>query len=165
MAAELVELLKRVLVWVISETVLQTNEKPTRPPPRKYNLTTKPPATSSQCRPTTATASMPTVATAAKPKAEPPPAKAAKTNKRKSWKKSKELNKKDKKVQKKNTLGKKAQPKKPAGIKLVGVKAKSKTNQTFTDNLNSKTNSPRDEISLKRKNLKRNSARRKQSKK
>lgn len=160
MAAELIELLKWVLVWPVSETVLQTNEKPTRPPPRKYNLTTKPPATSSQRRPTTATASVSTVATAAKPKAKRPPAKATKTNKAKSWNKSKKLNKKDKKVEPKNTLSKKAQPKKPAGIKLVGDKVKPKTNQTFTENLNSKTqtNSLRDGIGLKGKNLQRNGA-------
>ncbi|KAG7511411.1 HHIP 2 [Solea senegalensis] len=36
-------------------TVLDTSEKPTRPPPRKFKLATKPPATSSRVKPTTAT--------------------------------------------------------------------------------------------------------------
>ncbi|XP_042244489.1 HHIP-like protein 2 [Thunnus maccoyii] len=35
-------------------TVLDTKEKPTRPPPRKFKLTTKPPVTSSEIKPTTA---------------------------------------------------------------------------------------------------------------
>ncbi|KAM6912815.1 HHIP-like protein 2 [Xenentodon cancila] len=42
-------------------TLLNADEKPTRPPPRKLKLTTKPPTTSSQIKPTTAAARETTV--------------------------------------------------------------------------------------------------------
>ncbi|XP_017267727.1 HHIP-like protein 2 isoform X1 [Kryptolebias marmoratus] len=154
---------KKFLFVPKEQTVLNTNEKPTRPPPRKYNLTTKPPVTSSQRRPTASAASVTTVASAAKPKAKPPSAKATKKNKAKPWKKRKKLNEKDKKAQtKKNTISKetKAQPKKPAGMKPVKLKGKPKTNQTFTENFNSKksSNSLREKIHSRRKNHQRNGA-------
>lgn len=41
-----------------SVTVLDTNEKPTRPPPRKFTLNPKPPVTNSQVTSTTAAASV-----------------------------------------------------------------------------------------------------------
>uniref|UniRef100_A0A3Q3ATJ2 HHIP-like 2 n=1 Tax=Kryptolebias marmoratus TaxID=37003 RepID=A0A3Q3ATJ2_KRYMA len=114
-------------------------------------------------RPTASAASVTTVASAAKPKAKPPSAKATKKNKAKPWKKRKKLNEKDKKAQtKKNTISKetKAQPKKPAGMKPVKLKGKPKTNQTFTENFNSKksSNSLREKIHSRRKNHQRNGA-------
>lgn len=160
------ELLKLLLVCAISETLLNTNEKPTRPPPRKYNLTTKPPATGSQRRPVATAASGTTEAPAPKPKAKPPSPKATKKVKEKPWKKVKILEKKEKKAQtKKSAVSKKiqAQPTKPAGMKPVRVKVKPKTNQTFTENSNSKKspNSLREEIKLKRNNLQGNGAQKK----
>lgn len=145
-----------MLVCAISETVLDTNEKPTRPPPRKYNLTTKPPVTGSRRRP---------VPAAPKPKAKPPSPKSTIKVKAKPWKRVKILNKKDKKAQTKSTVSKKTEtrPTKPAGMKPVSVKVKPKTNQTFTENSNSKKspNSLKDKIKFKRKNLQGNGAQKK----
>ncbi|XP_041828581.1 HHIP-like protein 2 [Melanotaenia boesemani] len=107
-------------------TVLNTNEKPTRPPPRKFKLTTKPPTTRSQVKPTVAATSVTTVAAAAKLKTKPQSKDAKKKNKPTPWKKNKVLNKKDdKKVHKeqtkKKTVNKKSvtQRKKTAMMKSV----------------------------------------------
>ncbi|XP_028251775.1 HHIP-like protein 2, partial [Parambassis ranga] len=81
-------------------TVLNRNEKPTRPPPRKFKLTTKPPVTSSQDRPsTTAAAVLMTTTTtmstspAVSLKGKSPEAK--NKNKQKAKKKNKLLNKQE----------------------------------------------------------------------
>ncbi|XP_053192232.1 HHIP-like protein 2 [Scomber japonicus] len=71
-------------------TVLDTNEKPTRPPPRKFKLTTKPPVTSSQVKTTTA-ASTTMMSTALKLKWKSFDKKVRKKNKLKPLKKSKVL--------------------------------------------------------------------------
>ncbi|XP_012737241.2 HHIP-like protein 2 [Fundulus heteroclitus] len=123
-------------------TVLKTNEKPTRPPPRKYKLTTKPPVTSGQPRSTTTAAST-TAATAAaaKPDRKPPP-KAVTKNKKKPWKKEKEKEHRGKEAQiKKSPVGKKSKPqtKKTAVKTSVKAKVKSKTNQAATDNSHKKS--------------------------
>ncbi|XP_045918169.1 HHIP-like protein 2 [Micropterus dolomieu] len=115
-------------------TVLDTNEKPTRPPPRKFKLTTKPPVTSSQVKPTTSAASgTKTMSAAVKPKWKSDK-KARKENKLKPWRKNKVLTKQAANDQmKKNTLTQKSKEqskKTTVKIKPVGDKVKPKTNQT-----------------------------------
>uniref|UniRef100_A0A4W6DKM2 HHIP like 2 n=1 Tax=Lates calcarifer TaxID=8187 RepID=A0A4W6DKM2_LATCA len=135
-------------------TVLDINEKPTRPPPRKLKLTTKPLVTSSQVKPTTTAASTMTTTTATLTtkstgalKWKSPDKKAKKKNKLKPWGKNKMLNKQE--VKKKNALQQKSreESKKIAVIKPDKDKVKPKTNQTATDNL--KTNTLKTSNSLK----------------
>lgn len=115
--------------------MLNTDEKPTRPPVRKFKLTTKPPVTSSQTRTTTTAARK--VATAAKLQRKPPRKEAKKKSKPKPWKKTKMLNKKYDDAQTKKSMKKsKSQVKKTAAMKPVRVKAK--TNQTLSQNLNTR---------------------------
>ncbi|KAM7403638.1 hypothetical protein PAMA_004195 [Pampus argenteus] len=73
-------------------TVLDTNEKPTRPPPRKFKLTTEPQVMSSQIKPTSAD-SVRTKSTAFKTKRKLADKKARKRNKLKPRKKNKAMNK------------------------------------------------------------------------
>lgn len=122
-------------------TVLDTNEKPTRPPPRKFKLTTKPPATSSLVKPTRAAASV-TTSPPAKQKWKSLDKKAKKKNKLKPWRKKKVLNKQAANAQmKKNALRQKSrgQSKKAAVVKPVSDKVKPKTNHTATADLKSNT--------------------------
>ncbi|XP_040916874.1 HHIP-like protein 2 [Toxotes jaculatrix] len=114
-------------------TVLDTNEKPTRPPPRKIKLATKPPATRSQVKPTTTAATVTTTG-AAVLKWKSTDKKAKKKNQLKPWKK----NKQEANTQmKKNALRQKSREHsvKPTVIKPVSNKGqvKPKTNQTATD--------------------------------
>ncbi|KAI3367423.1 hypothetical protein L3Q82_026282 [Scortum barcoo] len=123
----------------ISVTVLDTNEKPTRPPPRKFKLPTKPPVTSSRVKPTTTTASttttMMTMTSAVKPKWKSSD-KTAKKNKLKPGRQNKMLNKQAANGQiKKKTLREKS--KKTTVVKSVGDKVKAKTNQTARADLKS----------------------------
>ncbi|XP_070776863.1 HHIP-like protein 2 [Enoplosus armatus] len=122
-------------------TVLDTNEKPTRPPPRKFKFTTKPPATSSQVRPTTSAASVTTTTTiaAVTPIRKSYDKRQRKKNKLKPWRKNKVLNKQTANAQIKNTLRQKSkeQSKKTTVTKPVGDKVKPKTNQTATADLRS----------------------------
>ncbi|XP_037602738.1 HHIP-like protein 2 [Sebastes umbrosus] len=126
-------------------TVLDTNEKPTRPPPRKFKLTTKPAVTGSHVTTTTTAASVTTTTTttrtAVKPKWKSLDKKAMKTNKLKPWKKNKVLNKQSSKVQtiKKNTLRQKPkeQSKKTTVMKPVTDKVKPNTKQTVKAGLKS----------------------------
>lgn len=116
-------------------TVLGTNEKPTRPPPRKFKFTTKPRVASSQIKPTTTAASVTTKSTAVKQKWELPANKTKKEKNLKPWGKNKVLNKQETNTQmKKNTLKQKSktQLKKTKVIKPVNGKdkLKPKTNQT-----------------------------------
>uniref|UniRef100_UPI0037E80157 HHIP-like protein 2 n=1 Tax=Semicossyphus pulcher TaxID=241346 RepID=UPI0037E80157 len=114
-------------------TVLDTNEKPTRPPPRKFKLPTKPPVTSNQIKATTTAASVTTTTcTTVKPKWKTLDKKARQKNKVKPWKKKKVLNKQAANPQvKKNTL-KKEHLKKTPVVKPVRDKVKPRTNQTAT---------------------------------
>lgn len=134
-------------------TVLETNEKPTRPPPRKFKLTTKPPVTSSRVKPTTSAAHVAaatTTSAAVKPKWKTSDGKARKKNKLKPWKKNKGLNKPAANGQmKKNSLRRKSkeQSKKTTEIKPVSDKVKPKKNQTATAGL--KTNALQTPNSLK----------------
>nr|XP_015824837.2 HHIP-like protein 2 [Nothobranchius furzeri] len=124
-------------------TVLDTNEKPTRPPPRKYKPSPKPPVSGSQRRPTTTAASVTTMAATAKPKGKPPPTKPIGRNKPTSWKKTKiQKNDKDAQINKK-TVSKKTKEasQKAAGVKAVRGKAKPRTNQRVSENLNTKQSS------------------------
>ncbi|KAK2892188.1 hypothetical protein Q8A73_017853 [Channa argus] len=121
-------------------TLLDPNEKPTRPPPRKVKLTTKP-----QVKPaTTAASTTTTMSAAVKPKVKPPVRKEMKENNLKSWKINKTLNRQEANTpMKKNTLGQKSKgpSKKTNAIKLVSGKGKVKlkTNQTATAGLRSST--------------------------
>lgn len=76
-------------------TVLDTSEKPTRPPPRKFKLTPKPPVTSSQVKPTATAANVTTTTTTTtstvKAKQKSIDRKARKKNKKKPWKQKKKL--------------------------------------------------------------------------
>uniref|UniRef100_A0A8C2ZY13 HHIP like 2 n=1 Tax=Cyclopterus lumpus TaxID=8103 RepID=A0A8C2ZY13_CYCLU len=81
-------------ICAISVTLLDTNEKPTRPPPRKFKLPTKPTVTRSNVTPTTAAASEATTGAAVKPKWKSLDKKARKVNKLQLWKKKKVLKKK-----------------------------------------------------------------------
>ncbi|GAA6224899.1 HHIP-like protein 2 [Lates japonicus] len=135
-------------------TVLDINEKPTRPPRRKLKLTTKPLLTSSRVKPTTTAASMMTTTTATLTtkstgalKWKTPDKKAKKKNKLKPWGKNKMLNKQE--VKKKNALQQKSreESKKITVIKPDKDKVKPKTNQTATGNL--KTNTLKTSNSLK----------------
>ncbi|CAG5866825.1 unnamed protein product [Menidia menidia] len=121
-------------------TVLNTNDKPTRPPPRKLKLTTKPPVTSSKIRPTAASATKPTNAT--KPQRIAPKKEGKKGKKPKPWKQSKTLNKKDYKTQAKKKT--KAQTKKTAAKKPVRVKVLPKRNQTAASNNTKRPKSQKD---------------------
>ncbi|XP_069016827.1 HHIP-like protein 2 [Embiotoca jacksoni] len=139
-------------------TVLDTNEKPTRPPPRKFKLTTKPPVTSSHIEPTTTR----TMTPGATVKLKSPAKEAKKKNKLKPWKKDKMLNKQQ---AKKNTLRQKTkkQSKKPAATKPVVVrnKIKLKKNLNATESLDAlkSSNGLRDnKIHTKRKIPLRNAA-------
>ncbi|XP_078031487.1 HHIP-like protein 2 [Epinephelus lanceolatus] len=144
-------------------TVLDTNEKPTRPPPRKFKLTTKPTLTRSHDKPTTTAASetTTTMATstraAVKPKWKSPDKKAKKTNKLKPWKKKKVLKKQPTNAQtKKNSLKQKPkeQSKKTTVTKPVRDKVKPKIKQTESADLKSnalKSNSLKDNTVDKRK--------------
>lgn len=113
------------------------NEKPTRPPPRKFKLPTKPPVTSSQMEltstqttaATTTTTTTTTTTATVKPKWKSLDKNIKKTNKLKPWKKKKVLNKPASKPQMKNSL-KKDQSKKTPVVK--SVKDKPKKNQTST---------------------------------
>ncbi|XP_031166166.1 HHIP-like protein 2 [Sander lucioperca] len=116
-------------------TVLDTNEKPTRPPPRKFKLTTKPTTTAASATTTTTSA-------AVKPKWKSLDKKARKTNTLQPWKKNKVPNKQPAKAQtKKNTLRQKskAQSKKTTAKKPFKGKVKPKTNQTSTADFKSNT--------------------------
>lgn len=116
-------------------TVLETNEKPTRPPPRKFKLTTKPPVTRSQIKPTTADSGR-TTSTALKLNWKSLDKKARKKNKLKQQKENKVLNKQEANVQmKNNTLRQKSkeQSKKTAAINPVRDKVKLNSNHTGTD--------------------------------
>ncbi|KAM9708811.1 HHIP-like protein 2 [Menidia menidia] len=121
-------------------TVLNTNDKPTRPPPRKLKLTTKPPATSSKIRPTAASATKPTNAT--KPQRIAPKKEGKKGKKPKPWKQSKTLNKKDDKARAKKKTN--AQTKKTAAKKPVRVKVLPKRNQTAASNNTKRPKSQKD---------------------
>lgn len=144
-------------------TVLDTNEKPTRPPPRKFKLTTKPAVTGSHVKPTTTAASLTTITTttktttktttsaAVKPKWKSLDKKARKTNKLTPWKKKKVLNKQPANAQKKNnTLRQKSkeQSKKTTVVKPVRDKVKPKIKPTVDADLKSNalknSNSPKD---------------------
>lgn len=115
-------------------TVLDTNEKPTRPPPRKFKLTTKPPVTSSQVKPKTTASSVATTSAAVRLKWKSTDKKARKKNKLKPRRKNKVLNKQAANAQmKKNTLRRKS--KKTTVVKPVSDKVKS--NQTATADLKS----------------------------
>lgn len=111
----------------ISETVLDTDEKPTRPSLRKLKLTTKPLVMSSRAKPTTTT----------KAKKKSLDKKARTKNKLKQWKKYKGLFEAQ---IKKNTLrqNSKKQSKMPTVEKSVSNKAKQKTNSTAVADLKSK---------------------------
>ncbi|XP_060919424.1 HHIP-like protein 2 [Labrus mixtus] len=114
-------------------TVLDTDEKPTRPPPRTFKLPTKPPVTRSQMKSTTTAASVTTATTTTtsttlKPKWKSVDKKARRENKLKPWKRKKVAAKPQ---TKKNSLGK-AQPKKTAVVKPARDKPKPKNNQTST---------------------------------
>lgn len=126
-------------------TVLSTNEKPTRPPPRKFKLPSKPPVRSGQVKPA---AGNKTTGTAVKVKPKSSDKETGKQNTLKPWKKDKMLNKKKAgtKVEK-NTL------KQNAGKTSVSVqdKAKPKTNQTATDTLNTSNSLKDNKIHTKRK--------------
>ncbi|CAI5695719.1 unnamed protein product [Oreochromis niloticus] len=112
-------------------TVLGTNEKPTRPPPRKFKLPTKPPVRSSQIKPTTTAAGNSTTGAAVKVKPKSSDKDTKKKNMVKPWKKDKMLNKKKASTQaKKNTLKQKSKK------TTVKDKVKPKTNQTATETLN-----------------------------
>ncbi|XP_027855663.1 HHIP-like protein 2 [Xiphophorus couchianus] len=115
------------------QTVLKANEKPTRPPLRKYKPATKLPAVSGRYRSTTTAASTTTKAAAAKPDRKMPP-KPVGRNKNKSWQKEKKLKEKD---MNKNAMGRKPKPptKKTAAKTPGKAKAKPKTTQTATDGL------------------------------
>lgn len=114
-------------------TVLGTNEKPTRPPPRKFKLPTKPPVRSSQIKPTMTAAGNSTTGTAVKVKPKSSDKDTKKKNMLKPWKKDKMLNKKKASTQaKKNTLKQKSK-KTTVSVK---DKLKPKTNQTATETLN-----------------------------
>ncbi|XP_039897434.1 HHIP-like protein 2 [Simochromis diagramma] len=114
-------------------TVLGTNEKPTRPPPRKFKLPTKPPVRSSQIKPTMTAAGNSTTGTAVKVKPKSSDKDTKKKNMLKPWKKDKMLNKKKASTQaKKNTLKQKSK-KTTVSVK---DKVKPKTNQTATETLN-----------------------------
>lgn len=115
--------------------MLDTNEKPTRPPPRKFKLTTKPTTTAASATTTTTSA-------AVKPKWKSLDKKARKTNTLQPWKKNKVPNKQPAKAQtKKNTLRQKskAQSKKTTAKKPFKGKVKPKTNQTSTADFKSNT--------------------------
>ncbi|XP_070834694.1 HHIP-like protein 2 [Chaetodon trifascialis] len=120
-------------------TVLVLNEKPTRPPARKFKLATKPPATSSLVKPTTAAASV-TTSPAVKQKWKSLDKKGKKQNKLKPWRKNKALTKQAANAQtKKNALRKKS---KEQSKKTTVVKPK--TNPTAA-----KSNTPQTPGSLK----------------
>lgn len=127
-------------------TVLDTNEKPTRPPPRKFKFSTKPRVASSQIKPTTTTSAasvtttrmMVRTSTTVKPKWESPVNKTRKKNKLKPWGKNKVQKKQETNAQaKKIALKSKTQLKKASGIKPVNskTKLKAKTNQTASADL------------------------------
>ncbi|KAM9341572.1 HHIP-like protein 2 [Symphorus nematophorus] len=121
-------------------TVLDTNEKPTRPPPRKLKPTAKPLTTSSQIKPTTtAVSEMPptttTTSAAIKPKWKTLDKGARKKNKLKPWKKNKVLNKQAANSEMKNTLRQKS--KEQSRKTPVAKPVKPKTNQTATADLKS----------------------------
>ncbi|XP_054913195.1 HHIP-like protein 2 [Poeciliopsis prolifica] len=123
--------------FVASEqTVLKTNEKPTRPPLRKYKPATKPPTMSGRHRPTTTAAGTTSKAAAAKPDRKTPPKPVGK-NKNKSWQKEKKLKETD---VNKNAVGRRPKPpaKKMAAKTPGRAKAKPKTTQSTTDGLKGK---------------------------
>lgn len=163
-----VKLWKWVLtdICAISVTVLDMNQKPTRPPPRKFKLTTKPPVTSSNVKPTTTTASVSTTTstTATSSRVEPLTTAASvtttasntvvklkwksfdkkdrKENKLKPWRKKKKLNKQAANTQKKKQKSKeqKENSKKTAAVQPVSAKVKPmKTNETATADIQSNT--------------------------
>lgn len=142
------------------------NQKPTRPPPRKFKLTTKPPVTSSNVKPTTTTASVSTTTstTATSSRVEPSTTAASvtttasntvvklkwksfdkkdrKENKLKPWRKKKKLNKQAANTQKKKQKSKeqKENSKKTAEVRPVSAKVKlMKTNETATADIQSNT--------------------------
>ncbi|XP_034530247.1 HHIP-like protein 2 isoform X2 [Notolabrus celidotus] len=128
-------------------TVLDTNEKPTRPPPRKFKLPTKPPVTSSQIKPTTPQTTVATTTnTTMKPKWKSLDKNARRKNKLKPWKKKKVLNKPAANPQMKKNALKKGQSKKPTVVKPVRDKVKQKNNQTSTDDFKSNTLKTPDKI-------------------
>lgn len=133
-------------------TVLGTNEKPTRPPPRKLKLTTKPRPTASQIKPTATAANVATTSTAVKPKWKSPVERARKEHNLKPLVKNKVLNKQETNKQIKKTALKqrsKIQSKKITAVNPVGGKdeVKPKTNQTATADL--KTNTLKSRSNLK----------------
>uniref|UniRef100_A0A087XP62 HHIP like 2 n=2 Tax=Poecilia formosa TaxID=48698 RepID=A0A087XP62_POEFO len=129
------------------QTVLKTNEKPTRPLLRKYKPATKPPAMSGQHGSTTTAASTTTKAAAAKPDRKTPTKPVGK-NKNKSWQKEKKL--KEKEI---NKNRKTKPPTKKTAAKTAGkAKAKPKATQTATDGLNGKKSQRENKITSKRSN-------------
>uniref|UniRef100_A0A8P4K1M9 HHIP-like 2 n=1 Tax=Dicentrarchus labrax TaxID=13489 RepID=A0A8P4K1M9_DICLA len=141
-------------------TVLDTNEKPTRPPPRKFKLATKPPVTS---RPTTTTAaSVTTAATSAAVKRITVDKKAREKNTLKPWKKNKVLNKQAANAQMRKTLRQKSKEQSKKATVRDKIKP-IKTNQTASAELKSNalqtTNSLKDNTVHTRKIPQRKSAR------
>ncbi|XP_060938166.1 HHIP-like protein 2 [Limanda limanda] len=133
-------------------TVLETNEKPTRPPPKKMKLITKPPPTSRRVKSTTSATEVTTSATEGTTSAtdtvalkwKSPEKKAKEKNTLKPWRKSKITNNRESTAQKKKIAQRqksREQSKKTTVVKPVGEKdkVKPKAKQTATDN--SKTNS------------------------
>lgn len=116
-------------------TVLDTSEKPTRPPPRKFKLTPKPPVTSSQLKPTATAANVTTTTSTVKAKQKSLDRKAKKKNKKKPWKKNKVLTEAH---MKKNTLRQKSKEKSKMTTVVKSVSDKVKQNQTATADLTSK---------------------------
>ncbi|XP_008296509.1 HHIP-like protein 2 [Stegastes partitus] len=120
-------------------TVLDTKAKPTRPPPRKFKLTTKPPVTSNQVKPpatTTTGAKMTTASNVVKLKLADK--EASGKNKLKPQKKNKMLNKQEATKQMKSKAPRPKPdkpPKKTAGKKPVVVKGKMKPKTNQTENL------------------------------
>ncbi|XP_068436656.1 HHIP-like protein 2 [Clinocottus analis] len=115
-------------------TLLDTNEKPTRPPPRKFKLTPKPTVTRSNVTPTTtAAAAEATTSAAVKPRWKSLDKKARQRNKLKLWKKKKALNKQPAKAQTKKSIMRqktKGQSKKTAAMTTVRDRVNPTTNRT-----------------------------------
>ncbi|XP_047466390.1 HHIP-like protein 2 [Mugil cephalus] len=112
-------------------TVLDTNEKPTRPPPRKFKLTTRPPVTSSRAKATTPASSGTTVKLESSYKEARKKLKKLKQQKKKT--KMQKKPKADAQMKKKNALTKKQQSKKTP----VSVRNQVKPTTNQTESLNS----------------------------
>ena len=130
-------------------TVLDTNEKPTRPPPRKFKLTAKPATTPSLVTPATTTTSTSsstptttsttsTITTVVKPKWKTLDKKAKKT-KLQPWKKNKKLNQQQKKTLKRSKTS-------------VRDKPKPKATDDLKSNALKNTNSPKNRTILHERN-------------